>query len=313
MYLLQQKNPELAIKSIGSFRRAGILFLALAACVIIAIQAGLILIRGEAFCPDDGCRVVENFAAVKPLTFNFLGLFYFLTVLFLALRASQSLTFQAILRLFLLVGLAAEGILFGYQAFVVHEYCMYCLLVMSFILGMNLLGGAPQVLSGMMIIGAELAFLSLLSWNAGTPLREIATLDAGTCAVRTCDNPNRRVFLIFSEHCPHCHEVIKALERCTACEFHFNPLDRVSPDFLPGLAPTPSYSPEINAAALKILGIQAIPVLVAENDNGLTFIKGQREIIEYVERTCTAGGQTPLFAPDPLLDSGVCDPSAICN
>ncbi len=127
---------------------------------------------------------------------------------------------------------------------------------------------------------------SLLSFDtAKNPLRGL-TLDDGTYAVRRCSDPVKQLYLIFSEDCHHCYKVIEALEGCTRCEFHFNPIKEISAGLLPGLSPNEKFLPEINTATLKILGIDTVPVLIAKDHDGLTFIEGERNIINYIQNTC---------------------------
>ena len=45
---------------------------------LITLQIGYILSRGEAFCLNDGCRVVEKLTAIPPLYINIAGLLYFI-------------------------------------------------------------------------------------------------------------------------------------------------------------------------------------------------------------------------------------------
>ena len=49
--------------------------------------------------------------------------------------------------------------------------------------------------------------------------------------------------------------------------------------------------------ALKILGIDTVPILIAKDCDGLTFIKGEQNIINYIQNTC--------FQETPLLDGNL--------
>ena len=55
--------------------------IALLAGLLTAAQSGFILLRGDSFCLNDGCRVVEELTRVPPLVVNLAGLLFFLTVL----------------------------------------------------------------------------------------------------------------------------------------------------------------------------------------------------------------------------------------
>ena len=99
-------------------------------------------------------------------------------------------------------------------------------------------------------------------------------------------SPVKQMYLVFSEDCPHCHKVIEALRGCTKCEFHFNPVKEINREVLPGLDHNEAYSPRINTMALKLSGIDTIPVLIARNADRLTFIRGEKNIISYIQKTC---------------------------
>ena len=62
--------------------------IALLAGLLTAAQSGFILLRGDSFCLNDGCRVVEELTRVPPLVVNLAGLLFFLTVL-AGLRAAR--------------------------------------------------------------------------------------------------------------------------------------------------------------------------------------------------------------------------------
>ena len=98
---------------------------------LILVQIGIIAFYGEPFCINTGCRVVEELVELDPMLFNMLGATYFALC---ALAASVARRSRPALHLFLflcIAGLAAEGILIGYQAFVARTFCSYCLSVLG--------------------------------------------------------------------------------------------------------------------------------------------------------------------------------------
>ena len=138
-------------------------FLALAAALLTAAQSAFILLRGDAFCLNEGCRVVEDLTRVPPLAVNLAGLVFFLT-LFFGLRASGSLwrRLPRFVAPLLLAGLAVEGVLFGFQLFVAGAFCSYCLAVLGAVVALNLLLGLRQAAHGLLLfLAALLAFASL--------------------------------------------------------------------------------------------------------------------------------------------------------
>jgi len=278
----------------------GIIYLSILACIVIIAQALLIVFKGEAFCVNEGCRTVEALTLILPFYFNLLGAAYFFSIFCTALITKQRSGTEPLLRIILISGLAAEGILLGYQIFVANVFCSYCLLILLLVVILNSLMGLRQLTLGLVTIVAQLIMFSLLNFDtAKTPLHG-RTLDNGTYAVRRCSDPIKQLYLIFSEDCPHCYKVIEALEGCTRCEFHFNPIKKIGSDLLPGLSPNEKFLPEINTAALKILGIDTVPVLIAKDHDGLTFIEGERNIINYIQNTC--------FQEMPLLGGNLKDP-----
>ncbi|MBW1963836.1 MAG: hypothetical protein JRI40_01250 [Deltaproteobacteria bacterium] len=280
-----------------------LIYLSLLTCVIIIAQALLIIFKGEAFCVNEGCKIVEALTLIPPFYFNLLGAVYFLAVFCTALITKQRSGTEPLLRIVLISGLAADGILLGYQIFVANVFCSYCLLVFLLIVILNILMGFRQLALGLAIIVVQLFMFSLLRFEAAEDQLRGLTLDKGTYAVRRCSETIKQLYLIFSEDCPHCYKVIEALEGCTRCEFHFNPIKKISADLLPGLSPNDKYIPQINAAALKMLGIDTVPVLIARDHDGLTFIEGERNIINYIQNTC--------FQEMPSLDGNPEDPFEI--
>ena len=278
----------------------GVIYLSLLACVIIIAQALLIIFKGEAFCVNEGCRIVEALTLIPPFYFNLLGAAYFFAIFCVAITTKYRSGTEPLLRIVLISGLAAEGILLGYQIFVANVFCSYCLLIFLLVVILNGLMGLRQFTLGLVTIVAQLVMFSLLNFDAAKEPLHGLTLDNGTYAVRRCSDPVKQLYLIFSEDCSHCYKVIEALEGCTLCEFHFNPIKEINTDLLPGLRPNEKFLPEINTAAMKILGIDTVPVLIAKNHDGLTFIQGERNIINYVQNTC--------FQEMPSLGGNLKDP-----
>jgi hypothetical protein len=278
----------------------GLIYLSLLACIVIIVQALLIIFRGETFCVDEGCKIVEALTLISPLYFNLLGCVYFFTVFCAAIITKCGSGIEPLLRILLVSGLTADGVLLGYQIFVAHTFCSYCLLVFLLMVILNVLTGFRQLTLGLAIIMVQLFVFSLLRFEFAEDCLHGLTLDSGTYAARRCSDPVKQLYLIFSEDCPHCYKVIEALEGCTQCEFHFNPIKRIGIDLLPGLSPNEKYLPGINTAALKILGIDTVPVLIAKNHDGLTFIEGEQNIINYIRNTC--------FGEMPSLDGILPDP-----
>ena len=259
----------------------------------ISLQIAFILAKGEAFCLNDGCRVVEKLTTIPPLYINLAGLFYFI-VLFSTSRwprARSSNSFNRP-RLLLLLGLAVEGVLLNYQIFIIHSFCSYCLIIFSIIAALNILCGWQQIRFSLPLFTVMIASFAVLNFSPASLLAlRGETLASGTYAVKKCAAPAQKLYFFFSSDCPHCKNVLSVLENCNSCEFHFNPIDKKQTLVIPELEYTPSYSPSLNRVVLSMLDISTIPVLLVQNQDGLTFIKGEESIIRFVSQTCF--GQAP--------------------
>lgn len=265
-----------------------------AVSILIGIQILIIIFRGEAACLNQGCKIVENLITIPPLYFNLVGFFYFQTVCWLFFLARQKGNLLIDLsRLFLLTGAAAEGLLISYQIYVAEALCTYCLILFAIVLLLNALAGWKQFIAGISILSGIIIISSMLSYGPTALLSKQQTINSGTYGTRTCVNPKKELYLFFSADCPHCKNVIQALESCSSCNFHFNPIEKLDNFDLKGTQRTASYDPELNKLLLKLLGIDSIPVLLEKNQSGFSIVKGEKQIIHYIEQAC--------YLADPLL------------
>ncbi|MGB5986427.1 MAG: hypothetical protein WBG37_14065, partial [Desulfobacterales bacterium] len=261
--------------------------IALGTSIVIALQIVLILIRGSGVCFNDACKIVEEYTTITPLGLNLIG-FLFFQALFWSLwwhdtRQAESHNWPNLL---LLAGLAAETVLFSFQLYVVRSFCAYCLLIFAAILVLNLLRGRRQVLAGATLTLAILIGFSVLSFNPTMVSSQTFTLERGIYGTRTCAQPTKKIYLIFSEECPHCLKVVEALNNCNSCELHLNPIDQIETLHFDGVDLTATYSPQINRLILSMFGIQEIPVLLVDNQGDFSFIKGENKIIDYITHAC---------------------------
>ena len=270
----------------------------LGAAAIIALQTAIILFHGEPFCLNDGCRIVEKLTVVPPLYINISGLLFFLA-LFVASRSfGKKDRFLDIPRLLLLLGLGVEGVLVSYQFFVIRTFCSYCLIIFSLIVLLNIVYGWRQILVGFSLFGAVVAAFGILNFSPASLLAlRGETLASGTYAVKKCDTPAKQLYFFFSSECPHCKNVLSVLENCNNCEFHFNPIDKNQVLAMPDLEYSEYFSPSLNRVVLSMLNITTIPVLLVQNPDGLTFIKGEDSIIDFVSRACFLEEETISIDP----------------
>ena len=289
---------------------------ALMASLGIMVQMLFLFKTGEAYCLNEGCRIVESLTRPTPLQFNAIGLIFFLTLFFLLLLRERSCQNwpDTLLRIILLSGLSVEGVFISYQLFVAGTLCSYCLTLFVALFVINLLLGRMQFVFGTAVLVSAIFASSLLRFDPSILLSK-KNLDQGTYAVKTCTSPTRELYLIFSKRCPHCKKVLSVLSGCSKCEFHFNPIERIDEAILPGIVPEPHYDPNINILTLKILGIDEIPVLIDKGKKGMLFIKGDRDIIDYIQRYCFS--QLPSLEEEIRLEfqgeGGVCSLEKECE
>ena len=270
------------------------LVIALGATLLTAVQTVLPLVGQSAVCLNDGCQTVDELTKVSPIYLNLMGVVYFQLV-FWSLRwfyrkPGRKIDWPAI---FLLAGLVGESVLLSYQLVVAQIICSYCIIVFSIVVLLNILQGRRQIAYGLAILVASILPFITLSFTATNASSDSFSLDQGVYGVKTCTHPSKQLFLIFSFDCPHCINVLEALENCSSCDLYLNPIDQVASPPLVGIDQREAYDPQINRAILSLFGIEEVPVLLAKNMNGYTFISGENQIINYVQQAC--------YSEEPLL------------
>lgn len=285
-------------------RRTGALALAILGASGAAGQAGLLITRGKAICLNDGCRIIEGLTRVPPQFINMAGCGFFLVTAVLIWRASRSKCASDLLGFVLLAGIAAEGVLFGYQGFVAKTFCSWCLVVFALVVLLNLLVGLRQALGAAAVFTAAMVAFSALSFGVVPPTVGERALDRGTWGVHRCASPAKQLYLIFSSTCLHCAEVIRTLESCNSCNFHFNPIDQGTGLNLSGVEQLASYDPGVNRALLALLGIEEVPVLLVPNPEGVSVIRGEKRIIAFIRAECFRTPPVLNVDPSRAVDEG---------
>ncbi len=268
--------------------------IALAASVVTALQTVLSLLGRSTVCLSEGCHIVEKLTLISPLYLNLAGFIYFQAVFWL-LRAGRRRPVGAIdwPALLLLAGMAADSVLLSYQLVVAQTLCIYCLSIFGVVLTLNLLHGMRQTAIAAAVSSAVVAAFVVLSFlPAGITPRNFS-IDLGVYAVRTCSQPTKQVYLLFSSDCIHCQNVLEALENCSSCDLYLNPIDRIDTPPMDGIELRDTYRPDINRILLAQFGIEQVPVLLAKSGDGYDFVRGEKRIVDYVQQAC--------FTQDPLL------------
>jgi len=154
------------------------------------------------------------------------------------------------------------------------------------------------------VFAASLVAFSALRFGVVQPAAGGRALDNGTWGVRRCAAPAKQLYLLFSSTCPHCAEVLRALESCNSCNFHFNPIDQIAGLDLPGVERGASYDPGVNRGLLALLGIEEVPVLLVPGPEGVSVIRGEKRILAFIRAECFRAAPVLNVDPTRLLGEG---------
>jgi uncharacterized membrane protein len=261
--------------------------IALIASLVTAIQAVIGLIHGSSYCPNSGCRVVEDLTAISPLFLNLAGFFFFQCVFWgVRYQKNNSKLPLNLLGALLTSGLVFDSVLLAYQIFVAHTFCGYCLLIFVFVLTLNLLYGKRQLVAGIATLIVTLLSFSVLTFLPTGVFSQNEPLKTASYGVKSCSNPTKEIYLLFSSACPYCENVLQTLGNCNSCDLYLNPIDHIDSLEYMELELNPEFSPVVNRMVLGVMGIDTVPVLVVKSAEGYRFIKGEKKIVNYVSHAC---------------------------
>lgn len=271
---------------------------ALAASLLIGIQLALIAWQGEAACFNEGCRIVEGLTRVSPFVFNLFGLLFFLFIGLLAAFVRNRPLAARFLALLLLAAMAGEGVLLAYQYHVALAWCSYCLVIFGLVALCNLIVGLRQLFTAAVLVVAVNIIFALLRFEPAPQAARDSGLAAGTAAVRPGTADGRNVFLIYSKDCPHCLALLQKLPGFAACTIRLNPVGDPPPLDIPGLERMTDFQPEKNLQLLRMLQIDAVPVLVAPENGGYRILRSESDIASYLQANCTEVVESKAPVPE---------------
>ena len=278
--------------------------IALLAALMTMAQLGFIWWKGDAFCLNQGCKVVEQLTKVSPVVINLVGLIYFL-LLFWGLQVSRN-QIRRVPRFvapLLLGGLAVEGVLIGFQYLVAQAFCFYCLSILAAVVLLNIMLGWRQLLHGAFIFSA--VFLALASLKLNPVIAGQSAFKQGIFATRPGAPSQSASYLFYSSTCAHCQNVLAVLGRNPKIAVHLNPVDVVTTTSLPGVQINKTYSFQVNRDLLASLSIDEIPVLMRTTPTGLSVFRGEQAIIAAINQLPLSenAGQLPGLSVSPAMPS----------
>lgn len=213
------------------------LFLSLFGIIYTLVELVLLQFH-TSICSSQGCELVGHFALFGEGLIIAIGIAYFALL-------SLSIFYRYKDRLLISLGLAVEGYLLGFQLFIIHSICYFCLgvfLIIFVISVLYLLSGKYKVTDY-----SYLAGILLIVYLIHPPYLNIS------------GNGN---YLFYSPTCPHCHKTIAYLKDH---KIPFKPINANECQ-----------------AFLNTFGINQVPCLVKkENNDSISIIVGEENIESY--------------------------------
>lgn len=285
-------------------------WLAAALFLMILAQTAHLLFRGEAYCPNEGCRIVDEQSPLSPIVTNVGGLLYF-AILFLLFRAARKRpegggAARFLLAPCLLAGMAAEGVLSIFQV-QTSAFCAYCCTILAGLFLINLCLGKRQALNAIFTFcGVAVAAFLLTSPKGEGPIAAAQSIRAGTQFVKTGPEGSDIRYFFFKESCKYCKPVLDELMQDNNATLRLNPLAELKKMEFPEATPQSVFVPEANRIFLRGLGINSVPVLLVQRANGsMSLYMGVSQIGEYLqEGVSEVAPGTPAMnkAPAPAAD-----------
>ena len=218
-------------------------------------------------CHTEGCKLVSQYVRFGDTIIIVAGLVVFgllasLSFLNLALREKR---IDLIINFLLVVALACEGFLTGYQAFRLHKPCAFCLAVLAIFIALGILRVLDKhkdIIVGFacFIVIFGLFYLILPATN------------------QVCIPKDKELVLFYDNNCPHCKEIINECQQCNiqVC-----------------LLPVRRY-----IELFKSLRISQVPVLLINGHNEKRVLIGATKIRNYLQRIQARKGvkDLPIFS-----------------
>jgi uncharacterized membrane protein len=206
---------------------------------------------GTSICQTSGCKTVAQYARFGDASILIVGLALFFSLAALSFksvyRVKQGL--DKYIDIILIAALAGEGYFTGYQAFIIHEPCFFCLTVFGLLVIMGvlrLISGKRAILAGFAAMATVFSLLYIV-------------LPAGS-SVHIPDN--EQFVLFYSADCKYCAQVIDEIGKSGITVKHV---------LVSGYS---SY--------LKSMGIEHVPTLYVNNGYEKIFLTGKDAIESYL-------------------------------
>jgi len=193
------------------------LLLAVLGAIVLSLESYLTL-YGKSLCKTDGCQIVSNYISIsEPLLITFGAVFFWIlsALFFFSNRNPDKL--QPFVIVLLLLTLAFDGTLIGFQVFTIQQTCVICFATATVLILIALFYFIQQRLYTLLLCSI---FIWLGTFGANSilvmPAPQGAYYNMSFVSLAGTDNPvndHPQMTLIMSMSCPHCLEVIKFLSK----------------------------------------------------------------------------------------------------
>ncbi|GAB6182497.1 vitamin K epoxide reductase family protein [Thermodesulfovibrio hydrogeniphilus] len=214
----------------------------------------------KSLCKTEGCRIVESFVRGGDIVLLLIGILLFSVLFYLSIKQKFPYIHSALL----IISLATEGYLLGFQSFIIKEFCVFCLTIFTILF----ISAVLRLIQGRRELAfAFLSFVSVffITYFVNPQINEM---------------PSAQYVLLYSKDCPHCKEVIQL---CTQMSI---PVHAVDVKEVSGI--------------LKSLKINSVPVLYCNQGTEKKFIVGADSIKQYLFANAVkiqqAEGVCPIFS-----------------
>jgi len=259
------------------------------AFLAILFQLIHIYINGHEICLNNGCKFIEELTNVPPFLFNLIGLIYFLALLILKLFEKKHNLIPRILNLFLICGASTEAVLLAFQKFIANNYCSYCIFLSCLLFLLILIRGFDIFLLSVSVLLSGILIFSLLNFSNAIIKQVNRGLISGSFAqvITESESNNIKLFLIFSNKCPHCKKVLENIPPKLDIPLYLNPLSYISTmtyiNSKTKIKKFEHYKPIVNLFFIRIIRDTEVPILVIKKGNIINYIQGDKSIIKYLK------------------------------
>lgn len=241
------------------------LAVSLAGEAYVALGLVMLGVRGVP-CSGTGCRIVQSYAGHGELLLMVMGLLFFAGLAVFIHMDLRNIRFvirpDIAVKTMLVSALGVEGYLVGFQVFVAHALCLFCMGMLALVVAaaVSYTFGKPVMYVGVAVFFAVLSTMFLVRPQG---VYDLKTLSDNHIVK---GKASARCYLFYSRQCGHCEKVIDYCESTPSLDIDL-------------------YTCPVSKARglLMALGIARVPTLLVDNGETKEIITGDKAIMSYLE------------------------------